>query len=150
MPIPSNTPIEWRGTVKTLEASGASITNNSVVQADDANYDTVTDGESTPDAEFVLTFTFATAPTEGTVLALYCRPLDIDGTADAEVPEAARPTRQVGAFVVNNVTTAQTAIAVGRDLPKLAAYYVHNSGTGQTVSTGWVLKATPLAITPKV
>lgn len=150
MAIPTNTPIEWRGTTKTLEASGASITNNSVVQADDANYDTVSDGEGVSDAEFVMTWTQGTAPTEGTALVLMARPLDIDGTTDAEAPELARPTRAVGSFVVNNVTTLQAAICVGRNLPKLASYYVGNSGTGQTVSAGWTLKVTPLGMTPKV
>lgn len=149
MAIPTNTPIEWRGTTKTLEANGASITNNSLVQADDANYDTVSDGEGARDAEFVLSFTFGTAPTEGTLLSIYARPLDIDSTNDAEVPEAARPTRFVCNFAVNNVTTAQYAIALARNLPKLAAYYVHNNATGQTVSAGWTLKVTPYALTPK-
>lgn len=150
MTIPANTPIEWRGTPKVLEANGGSITNNAVVQADDANYDTAADGEGAPDAEFVLVFAYGSAPTEGAVIALYARPLDIDGTNDAEVPEAARPTRYIGNFVVNNVTSTQYAICVGRRLPKLASYYPHNAGTGQTVSSGWTLTAIPLALTPKV
>lgn len=131
------------GTAKTLEANGALIANNTLVQADDANYDIVSDGSSYEDGEFVLGFTYGTAPTEGTVLALLVRPLDIDGTNDAEVPETTRPIRQVGVFVVNNVTTAQYAICVGRDLPKLGAYYIHNVATGQSVSAGWTLKVTP-------
>lgn len=131
------------GTTKTLEANGGSITNNSIVQADDANYSVSSDGSNFPDAEFVASFTYATAPTEGTVLAVYARPLDIDGTNDAEVPEAARQTYFVGAFVVNNVTTTQYATFLARDVPKLAAYYLHNNGTGQTVSSGWTLKVTP-------
>lgn len=150
MAIPTNTPIEWRGTTKTLEASGASITSGSVVQADDANYDTVTDGEGVPDAEFVVSFAFGSTPTENGLLALYARPLDVDSTNDTEVPEATRPTRYIGAFAVNNVTTTQYAILVGRNLPKLASYYLHNSGTGQTASAGWTLKVTPLGMTPKV
>lgn len=149
MVIPTNTVIEWRGTTKTLEASGASITSGSVAQANDATYDTVADGEGTPDAEFVASFTFGSTPTENGVLALYAQPLDIDGTADAEVPEATRPTRYIGAFVVNNVTTAQYAILQAERLPKLASYYLHNSATGQTVSAGWTLKVTPLGLTPK-
>lgn len=131
------------GTPKTLEANGALIANNTLVQADDANYDIVSDGSSYEDGEFVLGFTYGTAPTEGTVLALLVRPLDIDGTNDAEAPETTRPIRQVGVFVVNNVTTAQYAICVGRDLPKLGAYYIHNVATGQSVSAGWTLKVTP-------
>lgn len=131
------------GTTKTLEASGASIANNALAQADDATYGIATDGGNYPDAEFVVAFTIATAPAEGTVLALYARPLDIDGTNDAEVPETTRPTRYIGSFIVNNVTTAQYATVFARDVPKLASYYLHNNGTGQTVSAGWTLKVTP-------
>ncbi len=131
------------GTAKTLEANGASIANNALAQADDANYDQVSDGASFMYADFVASFTYATAPTEGTVLALYARPLDIDGTNDAEVPETTRSTMFVGSFVVNNVTTTQYATLLERQVPKLAAYYLHNNGTGQTVSAGWTLKVTP-------
>lgn len=140
--------IQVRGTPKTLEASGASIANNAVVQADDATYDVVSDGGGYPDAEFFLTGTFGTGPTEGAVLSLYARPLDIDGTADAEVPEATRPTHFVGNFVVNDVTSSQSMRCVGRDLPKLASYYIHNNGTGQTLSSGWKLVITPLTDGP--
>lgn len=131
------------GTPKTLEANGGAIANNAVVQADDATYDQVSDGAGFMYADFVLGFTYATAPTEGTVLALYARPLDIDGTNDAEVPEATRPTVFIGSFVVNNVTTAQYAQLMERQVPKLASYYINNSATGQTVSAGWTLKVTP-------
>jgi hypothetical protein len=148
--VSGETIVVW-GTQKTLESNGSSITNNSVVQADDANYDIVADspgGSSTPypDAEFVLTCTFGTGPTEGTFLALYARPLDIDGTADTEVPEATRGTIFIGTFTVNNVTSSQTIAMNGiyaSGVPKLAAYYLHNNGTGQTVSSGWTLKVTP-------
>ena len=144
----SNEAIVKLGTQKTLEASGASIANNAVVQASTATYSVSADGGSYPDAEFVLTVTFATAPTEGTPLALYARPLDVDGALDTEVPEALRPTQYVGVFVVDNVTSAQTMVLRAYDLPMLASYYVHNNGTGQAVSAGWVLKVTPRTIAP--
>ena len=136
------------GTTKTLEANGESIANNTLARADDASYDIVADGAYYPDADFVLTGTFGTAPTEGTVLAIYARPLDVDGTADTEIPETTRPTLFIGSFVVNNVTTAQTMTLRAYDLPKKADYYVHNSGTGQTISAGWVLKVTPRTVAP--
>ncbi len=136
------------GTPKTLEANGASIANNALAQADDASYGVTADGADYPDARFVAAFTFSTAPTEGTVLALYARPLDIDGTADAQVPEAARPTVYIGSFVVDNVTSAQYAELLARDVPWKADYYLHNSGTGQTVSAGWTLKVTPCTVAP--
>ena len=137
-----------RGTTKTLEANGASIANNAVGQADDANYDIGSDGASYPDAEFVLACAFATAPTEGTVIALYARPLDVDGTNDTEAPEAARPTRFITSFVANNVTTTQYMTELARDVPKLASYYLHNNATGQTISAGWTLKVTPRTYKP--
>ena len=139
----SNEAIVVLGTQKTLEANGASISNNALAQADDASYSIATDGAYYPDADFVLTFTYGTAPTEGSVLALYARPLDVDGTADTEVPETTRPTVYIGSFVVNNVTTTQTAWLRAYDVPTKADYYIHNNGTGQTVSVGWVLKVNP-------
>ena len=136
----------YLGTSKPLETSGGSITNNSVVQATTASYDRSADGGNYPDAEFYLTGAFGTAPTEGTTLALYARPLDIDSTNDAEVPEAARPTAFIGVFVVNNVTTTQYMQLQGgyaRDVPLKADYYLHNNATGQTFSSTWKLVVVP-------
>ena len=144
----SNEAIVKLGTQKTLEASGASIANNTLAQANDANYGIVADGAYYPDAEFVLTATFGTAPTENTTLALYAQPLDVDGTLDTEAPEVSRPDVFIGTFVVNNVITAQTIVLRAYDVPTLASYYIHNNGTGQSVSAGWVLKVTPRTIGP--
>ena len=144
----SNEAIVKLGTPKTLEASGASIANNALAQADDASYGIVADGANYPDARFVLTGAFATAPTENTTLALYARPLNIDGTADADVPETTRPTEYIGVFVVNNVTTSQSLRLMAYNIPWEADYYIHNNGTGQTLSAGWTLKVTPCTIGP--
>lgn len=139
--------VKW-GTQKTLEASGASIGTNAVVQANDATYSLSADGANYPDAEFVLAAAFSVAPTEGGVLALYARPLNIDGTADAEVPEAALPVWYVGSFQVNNVTTTQNMTLLGQDLPAEAEYYIHNVSAAQTVSAGWSLKVKPRTLGP--
>jgi len=137
-----------KGTEKTLEANGAAIANNALAQADDADYGVVADGANYPDARFVLTGSFTTAPTENTTLALYARPLNIDGTTDADAPESSRPTLLIGVFVVNNVTTLQAMALFAQDIPWEASYYVHNNGTGQTLSAGWTLKVTPSTIGP--
>lgn len=136
------------GAAKTLASAGGTISNNALAQAPTASYDVVADGGGYPDADFALVCTFATAPTEGAVLSLYARPLDIDGTADTDIPETTRPTLWVGNFAVNNVTTSQALWLRAYDLPKLADYYVHNNGTGQTVSSGWTLKVTPRTVGP--
>lgn len=136
------------GTQKTLEASGASIANNALAQADDADYSISADGSSYPDARFVLACAFGTAPTEGTTIVLYGRPLNIDSTNDAEAPEVTRPVQYIGAFVVNNVTTTQYMELTAFDVPAEASYYIHNNGTGQTLSSGWTLKVTPRTYKP--
>lgn len=138
------------GTAKTLEASGASISAAAVVQANDASYSLSADAASWPDAEFVLTCAFSTAPTEGRSINLLARPLNIDGTNDAPVPEAARPTHYVGSFVVDNTTSTQYLNLQGivaYDLPREADYYLHN-GADQAVSAGWKLVVTPRNVIP--
>ena len=135
------------GTQKTLEASGASIASAAIGAADDAQYSTSADGANYPDAEFVVSFTFSVAPTENGILALICRTMDIDGTNDAEVPEATRADRFIGSFIVNNVTTTQYAALFARNVPQAGSYYLLNTGTGQTVSAGWTLKVTPMTYT---
>lgn len=144
----ANEVIRVYGTTKTLEANGGSISNNAIVAADDATYSTTSDGGNYPDARFVMSFTFGTAPTEGTVLALIARTLDIDDTNDALAPEATRADRYIGSFIVDNITSIQYAECVATDVPVNATYYILNSGTGQTVSTGWTLKVTPQSYKP--
>lgn len=144
----SNEAIVKIGTPKKLESSGAAIANNTIAQANDASYSIVTDGAYYPDARFVLTGTFSVAPTENTTLALYARPLDIDGTADADAPEITRPVQYIGVFLVNNVTTAQSLVLMAQNVPWEADYYIHNNGTGQILSAGWTLMTTPCTIGP--
>lgn len=136
------------GTKRVLEANGVLIANNTLVQADDATYNIFVHGSGYRDAKFVASFTFATAPTEGTDLALFAQPLDIEGTNDAEVPEMTRPTVVLGTFVVNNVTTTQYAELIVRGVPWNAAYYLGNRGTGQSVSAGWGLAVIPCTDAP--
>lgn len=146
----SNEAVIVKASPYTVEANGASIANNAIGQADDATYDITVSGNSYPDAKFVVALTFSVAPTEGTTVALYARPIDIDGTNDGEVPETTRPTVYIGSFVVNNVTTTQYIELYAQNVPWKADYYLHNNGTGQTISAGWTLKITPYTLKPAV
>lgn len=148
MAIGTNDAIVKLGTTKTLEANGASIANNVITQADDASYSIAADGDNAPDAEFVLTCAFATAPTENSTIALYARELNIDGTADADAPTATYKPRFIGVFVVDNVTTSQVLKLLAYDVPREADYYLFNNATGQTISAGWALKVTPRTVGP--
>lgn len=137
-----------RGTQKTLEANGAMIGTGLVVQANDATYNLASDAANYPDAQFVLSASFASAPTKGGILALYARPLNIDGTSDAEVPDASLPVWFVGNFFLNNVTTTQNMALLAFDLPDEAEYYIHNVSAAQNVLAGWTLKVQPRTIGP--
>ena len=113
-------PIVAVGTAKTLEASGASISVDATVQADDATYVLSTDAAGWP------------------------------GANDAPVPSSTRAAHYVGAFSVSATTATQylpLSGLVAYDLPRAAEYYVCNS-TNQTVSSGWQLTVTPRAIVP--
>ena len=147
----ANETIVVYGTPLTLEASGASISNNNVAQADDDTYSVSVDGGGYPDALFVLSCTFGTAPTENTNVVLLARPINIDSTNDSEAPENGATTFKgviIGSFTLNNVTTAQYISLVAYDLPAEAEYYIWNNATGQTLSSGWTLKVTPRTYAP--
>lgn len=135
------------GVPKMLETNGASIANASVVAAT-GSYDVAADGDNYPDARFSASFAFSVAPTEGAMLSLYARPTGLVGGGAAQAPEATRPTVFIGSFVVDNVTTPQYATLVARDVPWAAKYYLHNNGTGQSVSAGWQLEVTPFTVAP--
>ena len=133
--------VVW-GTTKTLEANGSAVGALSAPLANDASYSVVSDGGGYPDAEFMLSATWASAPSAGMAVQLFAVPLDIDGTNDAEANVSFGVGVLVGSFIVNNVTSTQYMRCAGTDLPKLANYYLYNT-SGQTISAGWTLKVTP-------
>jgi hypothetical protein len=125
-----------------LETSGAVITNNSFVPADNANFSLSSDGGSRPHLQFEIEFTFGTAPTAGTSLALHAQDIDLfGGTDDGRSPSANNTggfQRSVG---VENVTAAQRFRFDLMFAPQDAAYWLQNVATGQSVSSGWKLRA---------
>lgn len=131
------------GTPKALETSFASIANNTMSAATTNTYDISADGSMAPDAEFVLSVAFTTAPAENSSIDLYAQELNIKGAGDEEAPETTFKPHYIASFPVNNVTTTQYIKALADDVPLLAAYYLHNNGTGQTISAGATLDVTP-------
>jgi hypothetical protein len=137
------------GTTVTLEASGASISNNAIAQADDANIDL---SDDTPadyfDGDFALTCAFGGTPTAGTSVSLILRPLDIDGTTDAPAPTATYLHHFYGSFLHNGGSSSQTLLCMAERVPRRFSAYLYNNATGQTLSSGWVLKFTPVSYRP--
>jgi len=137
--------IEVWGTQKSLETNGSAIPNGSLLAASAGTYDKMsTDGNGFPDAQFVLSCQFGTAPAEGSVISLVAQPLALDGaSANAQTPEPSRLTRFIGNFIVNDVTSMQHMELMATDLPPKALYYLYNANTGQSISAGWVLRIKP-------
>jgi|SRR5687768_2795245 len=146
----ANEAIYTWGTQKTLEASGASVSNATIAQANDSTYSVASDGSNYPDAEFVLKVQFGTVTSiENTAISLFARPLNIDGTNDAPAPTATYMETHVGDFVVygSAAATDQYLWLEAFGVPKEAEYYIKNS-TGQTITAGWTLKVTPRTYKP--
>jgi hypothetical protein len=121
--------------------NGGSIANNAFGQADDLSFSLVTDGGSRPNLEFELSWAHGTAPTANTALTVYAQDLNFNGTPDAQAPSANNLRRFVASVNVANTTSTQYARFDVMFAPADAAYWLLNTGTGQTVSAGWTLRA---------
>lgn len=132
------------GTSQTLEASGASISNNAVGAANDADLDNTTALGFT--WSFELNAGFGSSVTAGEDIDLYLVP-KLDGTnagaADTSTP-LFQPGHYAGTFITpTNGTTARRMEVQGVALGpyKYTAYLWNKSG--QTVSSGWALVGYP-------
>lgn len=134
------------GTQKTLESSGASIASAAIGQAT-TGYSS-TDTLDYPDAVFALTCAFGGAPTAGTTISLVIAPQNIDGTSDAAAPTASYVHHFFGSFAHNGAAASQTLYCEVQNVPKEGIVWLFNNATGQTLSSGWVLKMTPLSYQP--
>lgn len=132
------------GTPQTLEASGASISNNAVGTANDADLDNT--ATLAPLWDFELNAGFGSSVTAGEDLDLYLVP-KLDGTnaanADTSTP-LFQPSHWAGKFITpTNGTAARRMTITGVPLgPYKYTAYIHNL-TGQTASSTWTLTAYP-------
>jgi hypothetical protein len=133
--------------VQVLESAGIGIANGALVMVSNT-YDKIASGAGYPDGQFVLEATFSVAPVENGLLSLYAREYPANGAVRTDAPEATRPGRSIGSFVVNDRTGPQTMILMVENLPPKADYYIHNNGTGQAVSSGWKLSVVPRTFKP--
>jgi len=135
---------ELAGTPQTLEASGASVSNNAVGTANDADLDNTTELAFT--CSFVLNGGFGSSVTAGEDIDLYLVP-KIDGTNAADSDTSTplfQPSHYAGTFITpTNGTSARRMTLEARAVgPYKYTAYVHNK-TGQTLSSTWTLTAYP-------
>lgn len=125
-----------------LETSGAAIANNAFGAADDAGFDMSTDGGGRSHLEIEAEIPYGTAPTAGTPIALHHAPQDLfGGTNDGRDPSANNVGGWLASMVVENTTTTQRFRFDVLNAPSNSKYWLQNAGTGQTISSGWKLRA---------
>jgi hypothetical protein len=131
----------------TLEASGASCAATSYSSAGDADLASA-NHLNFPYADFILKCDFGAAVAAGTTVGLYRREMNIDSGSDAPSPSASYPHQLVGLF---HITSGQSASAdypcVGVAITKDCQFFIKNN-TAQSITAGWVLKATPKTLEP--
>lgn len=115
-----------------------------------------TNDDNAPLAVFSLTCQWATVTgVANKAINIYARVMNVDGTTDPVAPGTNRKWQPIGAFLVYAAatTTNYTFDSAACRLPNASAsqdyeIYLENQ-TGQTISSGWTLKVTPLTQGPK-
>lgn len=145
--MPSDEVIWTYASQVTLEDNGANGASNVFIAADD---DTLEVGVHLdfPLADFVLKADFGGAVGAGSVVNLYRQDLNIDGANDSPAPATTYKNLFVGSFVIPEGTSA-TGYYPLTDVPliKDQQFSIENK-TGQNISVGWDLKATPKTYEP--
>jgi hypothetical protein len=131
-------------TVTTISTTIGAIASGAIsAAAGSLNLKSYTSPANYPHVKFVLKMTFATSiGIENKVVELIARSLDVDGTADTDVPTATFRNRLVATFRLKNVTTEQVIEEDAFDVPPNAEYYLYQE-SGQSSSANATLKATP-------
>lgn len=152
MAIGTDNAIEFFGTQDSVMGGGtiAAVANNAFSIIDATGLIEWVNDDDAPVASAVLQVNFSVAPTAGTSINLYAALANIDGTNDAEVPDADLQHTYLGSFPLAAITTAQY-IPITISLPNTytsQAYNFHiENKSGQAIpASSWTLKITPKTI----
>lgn len=149
MAIGTDAAIEFFGTQDTLGTSSSLVADGDFSIA--ADLSTWVNDDDAISASVTGLFDYSVTPDANSFINLYLRPLNIQSTNDADVPDATFQQVFVGSFPVNNVTTAQY-VPIEISLPNGLTsqnyeFYIENK-TGQTIPAGWDIYVTPKTIGP--
>ena len=153
MPIGTNAAVWFFGTEDTVDDGSTQAISNAAFSVDVATW---TNDDDAPQASFVLMFQFPSGTITTGGIHLYARLLNTNGTTDAPVPSANYLSQYLGSFatgVTQMAATTNYALELGPvDLPMMKTsqeyqFYLQNS-CGVTMSAGWTLKITPMALGP--
>ena len=149
MTIGTDATIGVEGTQDTLGTSSAAVADAGFSIAGDLS--TWINDDDALGGFLILLANFAVAPDANSSINVFIRPLNIQGTNDAEVPDANMQQGYIGSFSLNDVTTAQYPwIAFTIPFFKTSGefeFYLEND-SGQSLPAGWDIYVTPTAPAP--
>lgn len=149
MAIGTDSVIEFFGTQDTVTSSTSSVANAAFSVSGDIS--AWTNDDDSPTAIAILECTYATAPSAGSVVNLYARPINIFSTSDQDTPDANFQHVYLGSFPLNDVTSEQfipiEISLINTKTSQEYEFYIENKG-GQTISAGWDLHITPKTFGP--
>lgn len=154
MAIGTDNLIDFFGTqVSVDDGSTSSIADGAFSVA--ADLTAFTNADDAPSCVMVFQCQWATQPTDGSVINIYARKLNVESTNDTPVPDAANLDQFIGSFTVDGtVATSTDAFQVTSwlTLPnhissQIYEFYFENQ-TGQTISAGWEAFLTPVTKGP--
>lgn len=134
-----------------IKVSPGNVAVDAFSASSDVHATPFTDSLDTEKASLVGFFDFGTAPAIGSYVAVYVRPMDIDGTSDQDIPNANYRRTPVGVFAANNLTTSQTSTIQipleGSSSGQEFQFYIENK-TDKTI-TDFSLQVEVKAIGPR-
>jgi hypothetical protein len=150
MTIGTGAAIDFFGTQDTLGTSSAAVADAAFSIAGDLS--TWTNDDDAKQASVTFFGNFSVAPDVNSVINLYLRLLNIQGTNDQDVPDANFQHVYVQSIPLNDTTAAQY-VPVEISLPNAYTstdyeFYIQNE-SGQSLPAGWDIYPTPKAIGPK-
>jgi len=150
MTIATNDLIVKFGTQTSVVSSGSLV--SSTAMSIGADITALVNADDVQFASLVLVATFALATTAGAVVNIHARRLSVDGASSEAVPLAGSSGQYVGSFVCTGATSevlvADWVALDGLKTSQSTEFYLENV-SGQNMSAGWTLKATPMTNGPK-
>lgn len=125
-----------------LESGGSAVANAAFAQADDAVMSLAASGYLNIEVELELAL--AVAASTGAFVGVYAQDLDLFSSADDALPPSATNLRRLvrSESLATGTTAAQRFRFDAIKAPVHAAYWLMN-GAGQSIASGWRLRARP-------
>jgi hypothetical protein len=147
MAIGTNALIDFFGTQDQVDDTATAAIASAAFSADQASW---TNDDDAPFGVMVFRCQWATAPTDGSLINIYARKMDVQSTSDSPIPTAINTDQYIGSFVVDGDVAINTNVFLvtnwlslpNHQTSQIYNFYFQNS-TGQQITSGWAAWITP-------